>query len=55
MTFVHADVSDEAAVRDLVATARNTYGRLDCAVNNAGYRDDRHDRRRAPRVGLGSS
>jgi NAD(P)-dependent dehydrogenase (short-subunit alcohol dehydrogenase family) len=36
MTFVGADVGDDAAVRELVATAVRTYGRLDCAVNNAG-------------------
>ena len=36
MTFVEADVADDTAVRDLVATAVQTYGGLDCAVNNAG-------------------
>jgi NAD(P)-dependent dehydrogenase (short-subunit alcohol dehydrogenase family) len=36
MTFVEADVADETAVNDLVATAMRTYGGLDCAVNNAG-------------------
>jgi NAD(P)-dependent dehydrogenase (short-subunit alcohol dehydrogenase family) len=36
MTFVQADVADDASVRELVATAVRTYGRLDCAVNNAG-------------------
>jgi NAD(P)-dependent dehydrogenase (short-subunit alcohol dehydrogenase family) len=36
MIFVAADVADDAAVRDLVATAVQTYGGLDCAVNNAG-------------------
>jgi NAD(P)-dependent dehydrogenase (short-subunit alcohol dehydrogenase family) len=36
MTFVEADVADETAVNDLVATAVRTYGGLDCAVNNAG-------------------
>jgi NAD(P)-dependent dehydrogenase (short-subunit alcohol dehydrogenase family) len=36
MTFVEADVADETAVNDLVATAVQTYGGLDCAVNNAG-------------------
>jgi NAD(P)-dependent dehydrogenase (short-subunit alcohol dehydrogenase family) len=36
MTFVGADVGDDVAVRELVATAVRTYGRLDCAVNNAG-------------------
>jgi NAD(P)-dependent dehydrogenase (short-subunit alcohol dehydrogenase family) len=36
MTFVEADVTDEAAVQALVATAVDVYGGLDCAVNNAG-------------------
>jgi NAD(P)-dependent dehydrogenase (short-subunit alcohol dehydrogenase family) len=36
MTFVEADVADERAVEALVATAVQTYGGLDCAVNNAG-------------------
>jgi len=36
MIFVEADVADDTAVRDLVATAVRTYGGLDCAVNNAG-------------------
>jgi NAD(P)-dependent dehydrogenase (short-subunit alcohol dehydrogenase family) len=36
MTFVHADVSDDASVRALVDATVKTYGRLDCAVNNAG-------------------
>ena len=36
MTFVEADVADDAAVRELVATTVQTYGGLDCAVNNAG-------------------
>ena len=36
MTFVETDVADDTAVRDLVATAVQTYGGLDCAVNNAG-------------------
>jgi NAD(P)-dependent dehydrogenase (short-subunit alcohol dehydrogenase family) len=36
MIFVQADVADDTAVRDLVATAVQTYGGLDCAVNNAG-------------------
>jgi NAD(P)-dependent dehydrogenase (short-subunit alcohol dehydrogenase family) len=36
LTFVEADVSDESAVEKLVATAVETYGGLDCAVNNAG-------------------
>jgi NAD(P)-dependent dehydrogenase (short-subunit alcohol dehydrogenase family) len=36
MIFVEADVADDSAIRDLVATAVQTYGGLDCAVNNAG-------------------
>jgi NAD(P)-dependent dehydrogenase (short-subunit alcohol dehydrogenase family) len=36
MTFVEADVADDTAVQELVATTVQTYGRLDCAVNNAG-------------------
>ncbi len=35
-TFVRADVSDEPDVVALVQAALDTYGRLDCAVNNAG-------------------
>jgi ketoreductase RED2 len=35
-TYVRADVSDEAAARDLVAAALDAYGRLDVLVNNAG-------------------
>jgi NAD(P)-dependent dehydrogenase (short-subunit alcohol dehydrogenase family) len=34
--FVKADVSDPAAMEALVAQAVSTYGKLDCAVNNAG-------------------
>src|SRR5262245_41582666 len=36
MTFMDADVADDAAVQGLVAAAVKVYGRLDCAVNNAG-------------------
>ena len=36
MIFIEADVADDSAVRDLVATVVQTYGGLDCAVNNAG-------------------
>jgi NAD(P)-dependent dehydrogenase (short-subunit alcohol dehydrogenase family) len=36
MTFVDADVADAPAVKNVVDTAVKTYGRLDCAVNNAG-------------------
>jgi NAD(P)-dependent dehydrogenase (short-subunit alcohol dehydrogenase family) len=36
MMFVDADVADDAAVKALVATTVQTYGRLDAAVNNAG-------------------
>jgi NAD(P)-dependent dehydrogenase (short-subunit alcohol dehydrogenase family) len=35
-TFVKADVSREADVAAMVAHAVQTYGRLDCAFNNAG-------------------
>ena len=34
--FVRADVGDEGAVQALVAEAVRGFGRLDCAVNNAG-------------------
>jgi len=33
---IAGDVSDEAAVRNLIATAVQTYGGLHCAFNNAG-------------------
>lgn len=36
MTFVEADVADEAAVANVIATATEAYGGVDCAVNNAG-------------------
>ncbi|TAM93651.1 MAG: 3-oxoacyl-ACP reductase [Jatrophihabitans sp.] len=35
-TFVAADVTDSAAVDALFATAKNTYGSVDVAFNNAG-------------------
>ncbi len=51
--FVAADVTDDEAVAALVASATDTYGRLDCAANCAGvggghattheYPDDRWD------------
>ena len=45
MIFVEADVADDTAVRDLVATAVQTYGGLDCAVNNSKLRiKTRHGR-----------
>jgi NAD(P)-dependent dehydrogenase (short-subunit alcohol dehydrogenase family) len=34
--FQQADVADEAAVRGLVELALSTFGRVDCAFNNAG-------------------
>lgn len=34
--FVRTDVSDEGDVKNLIATAINTYGGLHCAFNNAG-------------------
>lgn len=39
-SFVAADVSDEAAVEELIARTVALYGRLDCAVNNAGITPD---------------
>lgn len=38
--FVQCDVSDEAQVKNLVAKTVELYGRLDCAVNNAGVGPD---------------
>ena len=35
-TFVKADVANQADVQALIAKAVDTYGRLDCAHNNAG-------------------
>lgn len=35
--FVQTDVTDETAVANAIETTINTYGRLDYAVNNAGY------------------
>jgi NAD(P)-dependent dehydrogenase (short-subunit alcohol dehydrogenase family) len=34
--YLHTDVRQEAQVEAMVAKAVETYGRLDCAVNNAG-------------------
>jgi NAD(P)-dependent dehydrogenase (short-subunit alcohol dehydrogenase family) len=34
--FVHADVSRASDVEAMVKTAVQTFGRLDCAFNNAG-------------------
>ena len=34
--FLKADVSDEKAVKKLVKDTVDAFGRLDCAVNNAG-------------------
>jgi NAD(P)-dependent dehydrogenase (short-subunit alcohol dehydrogenase family) len=38
-TFLSVDVTDEAAVRDMVGRIANEQGRLDCAWNNAGIND----------------
>lgn len=40
--FVRTDVADEAAIRGLIDTTLNTYGRLDCAFNNAGFGNEMH-------------
>ncbi len=37
--YVQADVSDEAQARSLIDTAVERWGRVDIAVNNAGYAD----------------
>jgi NAD(P)-dependent dehydrogenase (short-subunit alcohol dehydrogenase family) len=42
--FVRTDVSRADQVRALVETAVRTYGRLDCALNNAGIIPDRFER-----------
>ncbi len=34
--FIEADVSDATGAKKMVRATVNTYGRLDCAVNNAG-------------------
>jgi NAD(P)-dependent dehydrogenase (short-subunit alcohol dehydrogenase family) len=39
-TFVRCDVSQDADVRNLIARTISTYGRLDCAFNNAGTDGD---------------
>ncbi len=36
-SFVHADVSDEADVINMIDHASKTFGKLDLVVNNAGY------------------
>ena len=38
-TFIHVDVTDEDAVRDMVAQVTREHERLDCAWNNAGITD----------------
>src|SRR3954468_4967727 len=38
-TFVHVDVTDEDAVREMVERAVGVHDRLDCAWNNAGITD----------------
>ena len=39
-TYVHADVTKTAEVEAMVKAAVDTYGRLDCAFNNAGIEGD---------------
>lgn len=36
-TYVHTDVTNDAAISALVAHAVATFGRLDCMYNNAGF------------------
>ena len=38
--FVKTDVSQESEVESLIKQVVDTYGRLDCAHNNAGIQDD---------------
>ena len=38
-SFVHVDVTDEDAVRDMVGRVTSEHDRLDCAWNNAGITD----------------
>ncbi len=39
-SFIDVDVADEASVAAMVRATVETYGRLDCAVNNAGITPD---------------
>ncbi|AOS61960.1 3-oxoacyl-ACP reductase family protein [Actinoalloteichus hymeniacidonis] len=41
-TAICADVTDEAAVREMFQTVRSEYGRLDVLVTSAGITRDRH-------------
>ncbi|MDA1188360.1 MAG: glucose 1-dehydrogenase [Chloroflexi bacterium] len=40
--FVKCDVTQPDQVEALIASTVSTYGRLDCAINNAGYEGKRH-------------
>jgi NAD(P)-dependent dehydrogenase (short-subunit alcohol dehydrogenase family) len=42
-SFVPGDVSQDDATRELFETVRNTYGRLDISVHNAGIMDPRDE------------
>ena len=44
--FVRADVTSSQEVQNLIRTTVETFGRLDCAVNNAGIGGTRQDGRR---------
>lgn len=44
--FVRADVTNSADVQAMIETAVESYGRLDCAVNNAGVGGTSRDGRR---------
>lgn len=38
--FVHCDVTDESQVKNLITSAVEKYGKIDCAFNNAGIGPD---------------
>ena len=51
--FLQVDVSQAAEVEGLITQIVETYGRLDCAYNNAGDRRGKRVDRRNQRRGLG--
>jgi NAD(P)-dependent dehydrogenase (short-subunit alcohol dehydrogenase family) len=42
VTFVPGDITDEAVCEEMVRVCVETYGSLDCAINNAGVMDALH-------------